>query len=249
MLQLFFAFTVHWCPCVKSFHVHWTWLHLKLSQVLGDDVLSSRDIVVSHCFPLVLDIWVSRLLRFSLLTFDLFPSIQLQLHFWIAVMHQQNRGTSPVSNWLRVHFLFLSVLRKLAIKKCLFFFVNAARRHHCRNCGGLVCDDCSRTASWEVQTCRRWSWIPKTGFFLGPARNRTRIPRDLSLGNVWNSTASHLFSQSFWSIDTSGSRRPLEPKKTGQSLRWLLQDHRRPPCKKTQQKSLIFSSLFKAACG
>ena len=29
--------------------------------------------------------------------------------------------------------------------------------------------------------------------FGGPARNRTRIPRDLSLGNVWNSTASHLF--------------------------------------------------------
>eukprot|EP00434_Breviolum_minutum_P034668 symbB.v1.2.030688.t1/scaffold3488.1/size55655/2 len=42
--------------------------------------------------------------------------------------------------------------------RCRSQFTTIFRRHHCRNCGGLVCDDCSR--------------------------NRTRIPRDLSLGNV-----------------------------------------------------------------
>lgn len=42
--------------------------------------------------------------------------------------------------------------------RCRSQFTTYFRRHHCRNCGGLVCDDCSR--------------------------NRTRIPRDLSLGNV-----------------------------------------------------------------
>ncbi|CAK9055496.1 unnamed protein product [Durusdinium trenchii] len=42
--------------------------------------------------------------------------------------------------------------------RCRSQFTTYFRRHHCRNCGGLVCDDCSR--------------------------NRTRIPRDLSLGIV-----------------------------------------------------------------
>ncbi|CAE7194264.1 EEA1 [Symbiodinium natans] len=48
--------------------------------------------------------------------------------------------------------------KESACPRCGANFTTYFRRHHCRHCGGLVCDDCSR--------------------------HRTRIPQDPSLGNV-----------------------------------------------------------------
>mmetsp|Transcript_12214 Transcript_12214/g.29153 ORF Transcript_12214/g.29153 Transcript_12214/m.29153 type:complete len:308 (+) Transcript_12214:52-975(+) len=48
--------------------------------------------------------------------------------------------------------------KETACPRCDAQFTTYFRRHHCRHCGGLVCDDCSR--------------------------HRTRIPQDPSLGNV-----------------------------------------------------------------